>query len=236
MSNIESYKSGEIILATIDAQRCFMPLEVGEKLDKAGFGELPVEGGHEIVPVLNNLNGFAIIQDFDRVTTQDWHPSETAHFGEGEMQWPVHGVAGTKGAELHPHLKVQYSHHGEKGAIRYKKGQEPIDSPEQDDSYSGYNAIDSNGETLAEYANRTNKRLIIIGGLALGGAEFETCVDSTALDFANKSELDVIVVEDACRAINPDEMVQIKEKLEASGVRVVKSYELINGQIINIER
>lgn len=236
MSERQVYSPEAVMVAMIDVQRCFMPKEEGERIDAAGFGELPVASGEEVVPVLNRINAYAINNDIERITTQDWHPEETAHFGEGDMQWPVHAVAGSKGAELHPNLKAQYSHHGEPGAISYKKGQETISSPAEDDSYSGYNAIDGNGESLAEYAKKADKKVIIIGGLALGGAELNTCVDSTALDFAAKTDMEVVVVEDACRAIFPDEQGQIRQKLERAGVKVVQSGDLIEGKVIRIER
>ena len=36
--------------------------------------------------------------------TQDWHPESTPHFAKDGGIWPVHCVAGTWGAELHPDL------------------------------------------------------------------------------------------------------------------------------------
>ena len=38
------------------------------------------------------------------VYTQDWHPPSTPHFAKDGGIWPVHCVAGTWGAELHPGL------------------------------------------------------------------------------------------------------------------------------------
>ena len=38
------------------------------------------------------------------VATQDWHPAHTPHFAKDGGIWPVHCVAGTWGAELHPDL------------------------------------------------------------------------------------------------------------------------------------
>ena len=38
--------------------------------------------------------------------TQDWHPESTPHFAKDGGIWPVHCVADTWGAELHPDLVV----------------------------------------------------------------------------------------------------------------------------------
>ena len=40
------------------------------------------------------------------VATQDWHPESTPHFAKDGGIWPVHCVAGTWGAELHPDLAI----------------------------------------------------------------------------------------------------------------------------------
>lgn len=216
-----------MLVATIDMQRGFMPEAEGVRLDAEGFGELPVTGGQEIVDVVNAINVWAREHQIDRATTQDWHPPTTAHFGEGDMQWPVHCVADTPGAELHPNLDTE-------GVRAYKKGQEAIASAEQDTSYTGFNAIDENGESLGDYAKRTRKLAVIVVGLALGGKEFDTCVDATARDFATKTDADVYVVRDATRAILPEQRSDIEAKLEAIGVQMIEAADLIEGRVINI--
>ena len=40
------------------------------------------------------------------VYTQDWHPPSTPHFAKDGGIWPVHCVADSWGAELHPRLRV----------------------------------------------------------------------------------------------------------------------------------
>lgn len=92
------------ILGIIDVQPTFMP-----------GGELPVENGHEVVPVINRLLAERFHHAF---ATQDWHPpghlsfasahaerepfsSVELHYGPQTL-WPDHAVIGTPGAELHP--------------------------------------------------------------------------------------------------------------------------------------
>ena len=54
------------------------------------------------------------------VYTQDWHPPSTPHFARDGGIWPVHCVADTWGAQLHPDLRVEgpvvrKGQHGEDG-------------------------------------------------------------------------------------------------------------------------
>ena len=66
--------------------------------------------------------------------TQDWHPESTPHFAKDGGIWPVHCVAGTWGAELHPDLIVD-------GPI-VRKG------ANGEDGYSGFTMRDpTTGET-----------------------------------------------------------------------------------------
>lgn len=86
MNQLTIYQPKDVVMTVIDAQCCFMPAIEGNRLNLLGFGELPVEGGHEIVPVLNELNSWAIGMGIVRVATKDWHPETTAHFGDKEGQ------------------------------------------------------------------------------------------------------------------------------------------------------
>ena len=65
-------------------------------------GALAVPGGDEIAGAINALAGsgdYALV-----VATRDWHPPDHGSFAEQGGPWPVHCVAGTPGAELHPAL------------------------------------------------------------------------------------------------------------------------------------
>src|SRR5690554_2559485 len=94
-------------LIVIDIQNDFCP-----------GGSLAVDGGDEVVPVINRLIG-----EFDHVIlTQDWHPADhssfasqhpgKAPFNDIEMAygpqrlWPDHCVQGSRGAEFHPDLNI----------------------------------------------------------------------------------------------------------------------------------
>ena len=106
MPSAISINSQDVLLA-IDLQADFMP-----------GGALAVDGGDEIVPLVNRL-----MSRFENVVvTQDWHPPTHAsfaashegakpfdtkrlHYGDQTL-WPDHCVQGTPGAALHPDLAV----------------------------------------------------------------------------------------------------------------------------------
>ena len=75
------------------------------------------------------------------VATQDWHPESTPHFAKDGGIWPVHCVADTWGAELHPDLRLP------DGAAIVRKG------ANGEDGYSGFTMRDPiTGETIADGA------------------------------------------------------------------------------------
>jgi len=65
-------------------------------------GALAVHGGANLVPIINAEVTMARDAGATIVFSQDWHPTETPHFVTSGGTWPVHCVAGTWGAELHP--------------------------------------------------------------------------------------------------------------------------------------
>src|SRR5919112_401686 len=70
-------------------------------------GGLSVAEGDVIIPALNDEIGNAARAGALVVYTQDWHPESTPHFAKDGGIWPVHCVAGTWGAALHPDLHVE---------------------------------------------------------------------------------------------------------------------------------
>ncbi|MCX5615983.1 isochorismatase family protein [Bombella sp. TMW 2.2559] len=73
-------------LLIIDMQNDFMP-----------GGALPMSGGPDLLPVINQLNRleFRAI-----VASQDWHPAGHCSFEEQGGPWPVHCLADSRGAAL----------------------------------------------------------------------------------------------------------------------------------------
>jgi nicotinamidase/pyrazinamidase len=130
-------------------------------------GGLYVRDGEQVVPLVNELVVQAQNAGAAVVYTQDWHPASTPHFAKDGGIWPVHCVADTWGAELHPNLLV-------KGPV-VRKG------TAGEDGYSGFSVRDPvSGEAaptqLQSLLDPSVRRLVVVG---LAG---DYCVKETALD------------------------------------------------------
>lgn len=209
----------ETVLGIIDAQRGFMPAPEGERLDYAGFGELPVTDGQRIVPVVKRLLWAAGQQN--TFTTQDWHPTHTAHFSEEPnfiTNWPVHCVAETKGAELHPELESTLG----PSVTRFYKGQECLKDGKDDLSYSGYYGTTETGITLPQWMIDRHVKRAVYSGLA-----FEYCVGMTALDTHIQMGIETFVVEEATRPISPEGAAVMKQKFADAGIQIITASDAI---------
>jgi nicotinamidase/pyrazinamidase len=120
------------------------------------------------------------------VYTADWHPSRTPHFEPDGGSWPVHCVADTWGAELHPALPVV-------GPV-VRKG---VDG---EDGYSGFSVRDpeSGEESPTELERLLRERdteHVVITGIATDVCVAATVADARRLGFA------VTVLADATAAV-----------------------------------
>jgi nicotinamidase/pyrazinamidase len=171
-------------------------------------GSLSVAGAEAIVPVLNAEIRAATDAGVLVVYTQDWHPPTTPHFRKDGGVWPVHCVAGTWGAELHPDLIV------EGPALRKGTGGE--------DGYSGFSVRDPqsgavDATELEEMVRAAGVRRVVIGGLAT-----DYCVVETVLD-ARRLGHDVEVVSAAIRAVDlqPGDGDRAIERMRKAGASIV---------------
>ncbi len=155
-------------------------------------GGLYVEGGEEVVELVNLEIAEARSAGAFIAYTQDWHPPETPHFAKDGGDWPVHCVRDTWGAQLHPGLEVV------EDAPVVRKG---VDGG---DGYSGFSVRDPvSGEESATELGRHleeagTERVVVVG---LAG---DVCVKETALD-ARKLGYEVIVPEAATRMVEQEE-------------------------------
>lgn len=188
-------------LIIVDVQRGFMPAAEGERLHAKGFGELGVNGGELIVDKINQLSEQFATNACPIATTQDYHPTQTAHFSQEPNYintWPVHCVGGTPGAESHPNLRVA----NDINAEHFIKGDVDCTSPEDDTSYTGTLAYQpATGTTLPQWLREQQATDVYVTGLALGdGGDNKLCVDSTAIDLHNQG-FDVTLITDATEAV-----------------------------------
>ena len=160
-------------------------------------GALAVRDGDTIAPKINAL---AASGDYDLVVaTRDWHPADHHSFKAQGGIWPVHCVAGTQGAQLHPDLDRT------KVDVVVDKGQ-AVDT----DGYSGFEGTD-----LDELLRERGITQVTVVGLAT-----DYCVKNTALD-ALKAGFQVTVDSSAARGVEVqpgDSEAALAEVRAAGGV------------------
>jgi nicotinamidase/pyrazinamidase len=191
-------------------------------------GSLAVEGGDKVVPKINKLTTAFRRCLYPILTTQDWHPHETAHFADEPNYvdtWPVHCVAGSHGAELHPDLEVA-KHHAI--ATRFVKGDVACESPEDDTSYTGVLAYNpETGTTLPDWLQERYAKQVYVAGLALGdGDEHKLCVDSTAADLYDRG-YEVTLITDAAEAVMPENRAKCFKNLGEKGIRLMTMAQVL---------
>ncbi|MFH1625976.1 MAG: nicotinamidase [Pseudomonadota bacterium] len=156
-------------------------------------GALEVPGASEIIPIINKL-----VDRFELViATQDHHPLNHCSFNI----WPVHCVAGTEGAEFHRGLQIDRIRHV------VKKG-----TQEEREAYSGFQETD-----LSLFLHSQGVTKIYVCGLAT-----DYCVKATALD-GLKEGFEVVVVEDAIRAVTEETGEAALKEMGTQGIEFVRS-------------
>jgi nicotinamidase/pyrazinamidase len=212
MASAISINDQDVLLA-IDLQADFMP-----------GGALAVDGGDEIVPLVNQL-----ARRFDHVVlSQDWHPASHAsfasshegakpfdtkrlHYGDQTL-WPDHCVQGTPGVALHPDLAVDLAF------LILRKGMNSAI-----DSYSAF--VEADGKTttgLAALLKARGVKRVFACGLAT-----DFCVAYTALD-ARREGFETFVIEDACRAIDANNSLsEAWARMNAADVWRVQSANIL---------
>ncbi len=174
-------------LIIVDVQNDFCP-----------GGNLAVNGGDEIVPLINKLAAAYT----HVVLTQDWHPEGHSSFAsqhEGyapftqiempygpQTLWPDHCIIGSQGAEFHSALNVPHAE------LIIRKGfRKAIDS------YSAFFENDHKTPTgLGGYLKERGLTKVTLVGLA-----FDYCVRYSAED-AKSLGFETNVIEAATRAID----------------------------------
>ena len=170
-------------------------------------GSLAVPGAERVVAAVNELIAAAEAAGAPIVYTQDWHPQHTPHFETDGGLWPVHCVAESWGAQLHPGLRADAG-----PVVRKGVGGE--------DGYSGFTMRDADGgehpTELAALLRERGVRRAVVVGLAT-----DYCVRATALD-AMALGFETTVVERAVAAVNlePGDGAAALEELTAAGATI----------------
>ncbi len=174
--------------------------------DFCASGSLAVPGGDEVVPILNQY-----AERFSRArlpvyATRDWHPERTSHFKEFGGVWPPHCVAGTRGAEFHPELRLP------EGTIVVSKGKGA-----EEDAYSAFQAEEDSGVSFIDSLKRQGIEHLFVGGLAT-----DYCVQCSVHD-AIAQGFKVTLLEDAVRGVDLEAGDSDRElrKMKAAGVGTV---------------
>jgi nicotinamidase/pyrazinamidase len=178
-------------LIVVDVQHDFLP-----------GGALAVATGDRIFAPID-----ALAPRFRRVyATRDWHPLDHSSYAQHGGPWPVHCVAGTRGAAFDPRLDLQ------KVDAVIDKG---VDRAT--DGYSGFAATE-----LASDLRVHGVKRVFVCGLAT-----DYCVKATALD-AHAAGFATVVVSDASAAVNvqPDDEANALDELRRAGIDVVQSGEI----------
>ena len=173
------------------------------QVDFCPGGALAVAEGDEIVSPVNRLLD---IPGWRKVATRDWHPADHTSFQAQGGIWPVHCVADTPGAAFHPRMNA--------GVVEMVVSKATTREAE---AYSGFD-----GTSLAD-----DLRTEGIGRLFVCGLATDYCVKATALD-ARREGFEVVVVEDAIRAVNvePEDGENAIEEMRAAGCAFALSSEI----------
>src|SRR3954447_21096086 len=178
---------GEALLI-IDFQNDFTP-----------GGALGVAQGDSIADRINEL---AASGRYDLViATRDWHPAAHGSFVARGGRWPVHCVADSPGAQLHPALNQAAIH-------------KIIDKGTNAET-EGYSAFE--GTDLAELLHDRGITKVTVVGLAT-----DYCVKNSALD-ALREGFEVEIDTEAMKAVNVqagDDERAIEAMVEAGATRL----------------
>lgn len=169
-------------------------------------GSLAVAGGADVAAAVTDLVGRTAGACYQHVVaTRDHHIDPGEHFSEHpdfERTWPVHCVAGTEGSGFHPNFAPTVA----SGAVDavFDKGAHTA-------AYSGFEGVDENGVTLADWLRRREVSEVDIVGIAT-----DHCVLATTLD-AVREGFRTQVLLDLTAGVAPRTTERALEEMRAAG-------------------
>ncbi|APT85293.1 isochorismatase family protein [Corynebacterium aquilae] len=170
-------------------------------------GPLATSRGDEVAGLIaqhvaDNVSSYDAI-----VSTQDWHIDPGSHFSRNPDfvdSWPVHCVAGTDGAKLHPLLAPI----AENIEGHFLKG-------EYSAAYSGFEGhLADSEQTLAQWLHARGITTVDVCGIAT-----DFCVKATASD-ALANGFGVTVLSELCSAVAQDSGIKALQDLADAGARI----------------
>lgn len=183
----DSLKPGDALFI-VEMQKDFCP-----------GGALPVEGGDEIVPVINRWIAEAETKGIPVYASRDWHPAGHISFKEAGGLWPPHCIQDSDGAQFHPDLALPDSTVIVTKGVRFDQDQ--------------YSAFDQTG--LAVQLRKDSIRRLWVAGLAE-----DVCVLATVLDACNEG-FEVVLIEKGTRPLTAKGGEKARRQMKDAGARIV---------------
>lgn len=179
-------------------------------------GSLAVAGGAAVATaiaadVLARRDSYTVV-----VVTQDWHLEPGSHFSSEPDyvdSWPVHCVAGSAGAALHPNLSPAV--HLVDAAFRKGRFAAAYSGFEGHLSLESASDADESGPLLGGWLRKHG-----IGAVDVAGIATDHCVRATALD-ARAQGFDTTVISPLTAAVDPGNNAAVFDELRAAGVTVL---------------
>ncbi|MGC8873910.1 MAG: nicotinamidase [Chloroflexia bacterium] len=168
---------------------------VDVQIDFCPGGALPIEGGDQVVPVLNRWIVAATRKGIPVYLSRDWHPVGHLSFQGHGGPWPPHCIQDSEGARFHPDLMVP------ENAVLVTKGVRF----DQDQN----SAFDQTG--LAVRLRKEGICRLFVGGLAE-----DVCVLATVLD-GLKEGFEVVLIQDGTRPVTPSGGREARRKMQEAG-------------------
>ena len=145
-----------------------------------------------------------ILDTFPILFVRDRHPQDHSSFKEQGGSWPVHCVAGTRGAEVHADLLPYMQEE-----LTFDKG-----CDKATEQYSGFEGVNCAGQSLGEILELLDTTDVFVCGIAT-----EYCVRNTCEDL-KKAGFKVRLLKDCIGYVDVQVHVKALEEMAAEGISI----------------
>jgi nicotinamidase/pyrazinamidase len=182
----DAFQPGDALII-VDVQKDFCP-----------GGALPIEGGAEVVPVLNRWIAAAVVKHVPVYASRDWHPVGHISFEQQGGPWPPHCIQDSDGARFHPELQLPDSVIKVSKGVRFDQDQNSV--------------FDQTG--LAYHLRHQGIKRLWVGGLAE-----DVCVLATMLDGLREG-FKVRLIKEGTRPITPASGEKARREMQSAGAEI----------------